>query len=121
MAGPPVQVPKQNPTGFKVGDGYQTLFMFGILGASGQFPFWEKEVKPVGIDGGEFVDTTTMRNSVWRTYAARHLKTLTTMTANVAWDPDVLPLLYNGIPGVQPPLINSNGMISVYFPDHSSI
>jgi hypothetical protein len=92
-------------------DGYRTVFSLSLLPTTS---FWEKEVKPPGVDGGEAVDTTTMRNNKWRTYGARHLKTLTEMTCNVAWDPDVYTQIVNT-------LINNNAAITVWFPDGSSL
>jgi hypothetical protein len=106
-------IPVQNPVGYKMGDGYQTFFVFAFyqfpVYVAPAFSFWEREVKPAGMDGGEAVDTTTMRNNAWRTYAPRHLKTLTEMTANCAWD----PVVYSNLVGN----INKIGQISIYFPD----
>ena len=109
--GLPVHTPLQQPTGIKMGDGYQTAFAFAIAPIVG---FWEKEVKPVGCDGGEAVDTTTMRNRRWRTYAPRHLRTLTEMTANCAYDPRVYYQIVHY-------LLNVIGSITVFFPEGSSI
>jgi len=52
--------------------------------------FWEKSVKPPGIDGGDPVSQTTHFNTTWRTMAPRILKTLTPINvSDAAYDPQV--------------------------------
>src|SRR5262245_52079974 len=107
----PSNTPLQTPSGWKMGDGYQTAVAFSRLPTAS---FWEKTVKPAGMDGGDKVDTTTMRNARWRAYSPRHLVTLTDLTLEVAWDPDVYTQIVNN-------LINGQGSISIWFPDHTSV
>lgn len=101
---------RQTPDGLKMGDGYQALIAFA---SDPDIAFWEKAVKPPGIDGGEPVDNTTMHNSVWRTMASRFLQTLTPATTRVAYDPRV----YDQIIA----LINVEGLITIHFPDNSTL
>jgi hypothetical protein len=91
-------------------DGWQTLITFST---NTTFSVWEKAVKPPGLDGKEPIDTTTMHNKVWRTFDARHLKTLTEATAVCAYDPDI----YNIIPT----LINVPQTVTVTFPEHTTV
>ena len=84
-------------------DGMRTVISLTGAGVT----FFEKSVTPPGIDGGDANDTTTMRNSVWRTRAPRKLVTMTPLTAKVAYD----PALYNTILAQ----INLNQQISVTF------
>ncbi len=95
----------------RLDDGYQTLISMGgaIFGLSA----FEKEVSPPGVDGNGMVDTTTMRNFVWRTRNAKHLKTLTDFTCTVAYSVDI----YNDM------VVNAqeNQLITIFFPDLSQI
>jgi hypothetical protein len=52
--------------------------------------FFEKSVSLPGMDGGEGIDTTTMRNIKYRTTWPRQLKTLTAVDVEVAWTSDML-------------------------------
>lgn len=49
--------------------------------------FKEKDVTPPGVMGGGANDTTTMRNTRWRTKQPKKLATLDQMTVTVAYDP----------------------------------
>lgn len=71
-------------------DGYQTLISFN--GAPGVL-LKEKSVTPFGLDGGDRVDITTMRNTTVRTYAPQGLIEATEMNFVAAYDPSVLPVL----------------------------
>lgn len=87
----PVALERAVPGGFAMPDGYQSLITFGKTGEGhDNIKFFEKSVQPPGIDGGDPIDTTTMHNSTWRTFAARSLKTLTDLTVTAAYDPAVL-------------------------------
>ena len=48
---------------------------------------FEKRIKPPGMRRGGPTDTTTMRNALYRTFGPKKLRTLTPMTAVVAYDP----------------------------------
>jgi hypothetical protein len=109
MAAPPTTV-RSAPTGFKLPDGYQTTISFALKPT---VQFWERSVKPPGIDGGDPIDTTTMWNVSWRTRYARHLKTLTDCSGEAAYDPDCIPDLFA--------IINNVGGITIAFPDSSTL
>ena len=99
------------PSGIKMDDGYQTLIAFNRAPTIG---FWEKTVKPPGLDGGDKIDTTTMHNADWRTFAPRALVTMTDMQTTVAYD----PVIYDTVVQV---LLNAEGSITVHFPDGSYV
>lgn len=91
-------------------DGYSTIISFEILGGGALFK--EKTVTPPGLDGGGMIDTTSMRNSVWRTRFPKALVTLSEMTVTVEYDPDLLIELISTV-------LNVNQLITVEFPDGS--
>ena len=111
----PTPTARVTPTGFKMPDGWQTFITFAAFPS---LNIWEKAVKPPGVDGKEAIDTTTMHNKVWRTFDARHLKTLTEVTASCGYDPDV----YNQIIGTVgvTGLINNPQSITLTFPEHTT-
>lgn len=98
------------PVGVKLRDGFSTLIAFT---ADPDVSFWEKTVKPPGVDGGDAIEVTTMHNEVWRPFAARLLKTLTEASVTAAYDPQV----YDQIVA----LCNVNNLITVHFPDGSEL
>lgn len=73
----------------------------------------EKEVTPPGIDGGGENDTTTMRNTAWRTRQPKYLKTLTPANFNAAYDAAV----YDDIVAA----CNQNQLITVTFPEGDTL
>lgn len=90
-------------------DGFATFFDFA------DFPtvnFKEKEVTPPGVDGGGPNDTTTMRNTTWRTMQPKQLKTLTEASAVVAYDPQFEDDAVS--------MVQVNQLITVTFPDGST-
>lgn len=91
-------------------DGFKTTVSFSLKSS---IKFYEREVTPPAVDGGGENDTTTMRNTTWRTKAPKKLKTLGNMALSVAYDPacytDILSML------------NSNQEITVTFSDTSTI
>lgn len=107
---PPTTTVRQTPAGIRLTDGFSTKIAFA---ADPDVSFWEKDVKPPGIDGGDAIQTSTMHNVKWRTMASRALRTLTECTTTVAYDPNV----YNNITA----LINVEGAITVHFPDGSTL
>lgn len=76
--------------------------------------FWEKTVPMPGLEGGDPIETTTMHNSTWRTFASRSLITLTPITITAAYDPAVFEQIRNN-------LLNQNGAITVTLPDGSTL
>lgn len=71
----------------RIDDGFKTLVSFS---ANPVAKFWEKEVTPPGLDGGGENDTSTMRNTRYRTRAPKKLLTLAEMTMTAAYDPAVV-------------------------------
>lgn len=109
MAAPTPTV-RGTPSGIKLKDGFRTKITFAT---DDNIEFWEKSVKPPGIDGGDSIPQTTMHNVDWRTMSPRQLKTLTESTTTVAYD----PLLYTSILA----LVNVETTVTVTFPDGSTL
>lgn len=99
-----------SPAGIKLDDGYRTTITFT---QDTDLSLWYKTVTPPGLDGGDPTNTTTMLNDSLRTFAPKALITMTAMTVNAAYDPDV----YNQLLA----LINVNTTITLTFPDTSTI
>lgn len=95
----------------RIDDGHQTLISFsaGLSSIGGSLKMWEKEVTPPGIEGGGANDTTTMRNTTWRTRSPKQLVTLADAGITVAYDPDLYTDLVD--------LVNVNQEIEITFPD----
>lgn len=106
----PVAAARVTPTGKRLDDGLSTKVAFT---ADPDIAFWEKTVKPPGIDGGDAIDTSTMHNVAWRSRGPRKLKTLQDVTIKAAYD----PALYTQILA----LINAPGVVTVHFPNLSSL
>jgi len=94
----------------RLDDGFSTIITIANLPA---VKLYEKEVTPPGMTGGGAIDTTTMRSQGWRQMAPRQLKTLSPMSATVAFATDAIPL-------VQAQLA-INQLITVTFPDNSNL
>lgn len=82
----PTATARQTPVGLKLKEGQSALITFA---ADPDVSFWEKGVKPPGIDGGDAIETKTHHNTTYTTKAARSLKTLTDVTVTAAYDPAV--------------------------------
>jgi len=97
----------------RIDDGFKTIITFSA-GTSGiTFEFFEKEITPPGVEMGGPNDTTTMRNTAFRTMSPKQLKTLAPMTAVGAYD----PVVYDEIMA----MIGTNQTILVTFPDGSGL
>lgn len=94
----------------RMDDGFATLVTFED---DSSVQLWEKEVTPPGISGGGPNDTTTMKNTAWRTMAPKNLKTLTPCSFVAAYDPAV----YDEIKT----MLNTNQLITITFPDSSNV
>lgn len=90
-------------------DGFSTIINMPQAGIT----LFEKEVTPPAVDGGGPNDTTTMRNTNWRTKQPKRLKTLSEMKGKVAYD----PAFYNTVVAN----VNVNQALSVRFSDGSRI
>lgn len=98
------------PAGKKFDEGYKTLICFKATPTLG---LWEKVVQPIGIDGLEAIDTTTMHNTTYRTKAPRSLKEPTAGSMTVAYDPAALPNILTQI--------NKEDTITEHYPNGSSL
>lgn len=94
----------------RMDDGFPTLITFPL---NSSIKFEEKEVTPPGISGGGANNTTTMRNTAWRTKAPKKLKELTDGSLSVAYDPAV----YDEIIA----MLQQNQLIVVTFPEGETI
>lgn len=65
-------------------DGHPTTINFSL---NPNVKLWEMTVTPPGISAGGANDTTSMRNTTWRTNQPKHLKTLTPFTFDAQYDP----------------------------------
>jgi hypothetical protein len=95
---------------YKLEDGYATLITMANLP---NVRLYEKEVTPPAFTGGGPIDTTTMRNSAWRTQAPKMLKTLGHISATVAYATEALESVIAQL--------HVNQLITVTFPDSSSV
>jgi hypothetical protein len=94
----------------RLDDGFSTIITLENLPT---VKLYEKEVTPPGITSGGPIETTTMRTTVWRTNAPRQLKSLSPVSATVAFATEVVPQMVAQV-GV-------NQLITVTFPDGSTI
>lgn len=104
----PSNTARQQPTGYKMPDGYSTRI---ALANKPAINFWEKTAKASGVDTGDPIKQSTMLNNRWHTYAARSLVNVTPTTLTAAYDPDVISDILGQL-GV-------NQSITVHFPDGS--
>jgi len=87
-----------------INDGHSTRISFA------DFPvveFCEKEVTPPGVEGGGANDTTTMKNTAWRTMQPKKLRTAAEASATVAYE----TVVYDTIIA----MVNVNQLITVTF------
>lgn len=106
---------RTKPTGRFLERGYRVIV---IISGDEDINFFEKTVKPPGIDFGEPIDTTTQWNDQFRTMVNEALATLTPMTFKAAYDPVVYDSLADM--ALQDP-IDRQRTITVPFPDTSSV
>ncbi len=93
-------------------DGFSTTIEFsGLPGLK----FKEKTVTPPGLDMGGENDTTTMRNTEWRTRQPKQLKTLTNMTVVGSYDSEI----YDTAQILS--ILGVNQEITVTWPDESTL
>lgn len=94
----------------RLDDGYSSIV---ILQRKPNIKLYEKDVTPPGVSMGGPIDTTTMRNTAWRTQAPRSLRTLSAAQMTVAYDPAV----YDDIIAE----VGKNQPIEVQFPDGTTV
>lgn len=91
-------------------DGFKTLITFAL---NPTVKLREKTVQPPGVSGGGPIEQTTMRNTAWRTFSPKQLKTMLGNSVKVSYD----PAAYNQIIA----MINGNQQITITFPDTSTL
>lgn len=102
----PTATTRTTPTGKILEDGFSTKIAFSrVPGVN----FWEKSVKPPGVDGGEKIDITSMHNTLEKTFAARRLVQPIDPTVKAFYDPGVLSQIYQ--------LVNQPGSVTFRFSD----
>ena len=94
----------------RIDDGFSTIISFS---ADSAVQMWEKEVTPPGVDGGGENDTSTMRNTAWRTRSPKGLVTLSECSLVVAYDPAVYVEIIA--------MVNVNQTITITFPDGATL
>jgi hypothetical protein len=90
-------------------DGHSTTYLF----ANGTVSMKEVSVTPPGLDGGGPNDTTTMRNTTYRTRQPKKLKTMTGSRFTAQYNPDVYTQILAQI--------NVNQLVTINFPDGSKV
>lgn len=94
----------------RLDDGFSTIITLANLPL---VKLYEKEVTPPGYSAGGAIDTTTMRNTAYRTGAPKKLKSLSPVTATVAYATEALEQIWPQIGVVQ--------LITITFPDDSTL
>ena len=94
----------------RIDDGFSTTISFS---EDSSVLFWEKEVTPPGMDAGGANDTTTMKNTTYRTFAPKQLITMTEATLVASYDPAVYDDILN--------MLGVNQLITITFADGSNI
>lgn len=94
----------------RLDDGFAT---FITLAGAPTIKMFEKEVTPLGYSGNGPIDITTMRNTAWRTQSPKALKTLTPVSATVAYATDALEPLQAQV--------GLNQQITLTLPDGSTM
>lgn len=101
-----VTTTRLTPVGTFLDDGFSSKIAFA---GDPDLSFWEKTLKPFGLDAGEPIDTTTMWNVTWRTMVLRQLKTGTPISGTAAYDPAILDQLVA--------LVGLNGWVTILHPN----
>lgn len=93
-------------------DGFPTYLSFGVGYSGVNVYFEEKELTPPGIDMGEMNDVTNMRNTAWRTFAFKKLKTLMETGMVCHYDPAFLSEVLS--------MMGVNQLLTLTMPDDST-
>ena len=94
-------------------DGHPTTIVFDALGSGVTLLAKETSVTPPGISAEGENDTTTMKNSTWRTKQPKALKTLTDGSLTFQYDPAIYDQILT--------IIGVNGLITITFSDESTL
>lgn len=105
MAAPTAAATPHVPDGIVIENGHPTVITLEIDDA---IAFWEVDVTPPGIDGGDANDLTNMHNEEWRTFAARTLKTLTESSTTVQVAPEAFTQIRD--------VVNEETTVTVHMP-----
>jgi hypothetical protein len=95
----------------RITDGFSTIISFADFAT---VKFYEAEVTPPGMDAGGPNDTTTMRNTTYRTRQPKKLKSLSSMTLVAQYDSAVFATSGSGSVWA---MIGKNQLITVTWPD----
>ena len=93
-------------------DGYPTYLTFSDTYSGVSVYFKEKEITPPGIDMGEMIDVTNMRNTTWRTSVFRKLRTLMETGMTCHYDPAFLSEVLS--------MVGDNQQLVLTLPDNST-
>ena len=94
-------------------DGHPTTITFDVLGSGVTILLKETSVTPPGISAEGENDTTTMRNTTWRTKQPKQLKSLTNGSVTFQYDPAIYDQILT--------IIGVNGLVTITFPDSSTL
>ena len=93
-------------------DGFSTTVTFGNAPSGVTLLIQEREVTPPSIDMGGENDTTTMRNTGWRTKQPKQLKTLSESSLVCKYDPGIYDQILD--------MIGVITTVTIAFPDDST-
>lgn len=94
----------------RLDDGFSTII---TLSLAPTIKLYERNVTPPMVSGGGPIETTTMRNTAYRTQAPRKLKTFGQMKSEVAYATSAIPVVQG--------LIGQNQLITLTNPDGSTM
>ena len=92
-----------------INDGFSTTVDFANEPSGVTFYIQEREVTPPAIDMGGENDTTTMRNTAWRTKQPKKLKTLGEASLVAKYDAAIYDQILT--------MIGVNTLVTITFPD----
>lgn len=98
------------PAGVRIENGHPTVI---TLANDPDMAYWETDVTPPGVDGGDANDLTNMHNVEWRTFAPRTLKTLTEAGCTVQVAPDTYGLTIT--------VINDPTTVTIHMPGGATL
>lgn len=99
------------PAGVRQTDGFPTKIAFALAPNA---ELWENSVAPWGLSAGGPNDTTSMRNTAYRTRQPKKLKTAENVTGVCQFD----PIIWNNLIAN---LIGKNQLITVTLPNGGTI
>lgn len=102
----PTSTARQTPTGRRLDDGHVSLITFARFPA---VKFWETEIEPPGIDGGDPKDITSFHETEFRIKRPRKLKEYTDGSIKAFYDPSVIDTIEE--------MINEEDTITIRYAD----